>query len=204
MTGLAKKMLMSKVNSGSPVRLGETNVYAILGSTKKGPAEFAKMAAVKVEAAGSAAPIKNVVNLPSDNYFQGYMTYEQAGRSFSDTFPDFSMERYMEIMEFLKFDRQQPIEKMPGTQVMKLKIAVVLSRNSRVYMLENPFKGMNESERDEMLKVIFSWAVEANTIAVMCNTSAEMEQMVSYADAHAGELPALTFVKAAAMSESYA
>lgn len=204
MTGLAKKMLMSKVNGGSPLKLGETNVYAILGSAKKGPAEFAKMAAVKGEATDSTTPMKNVVNLPSDNYFQGYMTYEQAGASFADTFPDFSLERYMEIMEFLKFDKTQPMEKMFGTQVMKMKIAIVLSRNSRVYMLENPFRGMNASEREEVLKVIFSWAVEANTIAIMCNTSAEIEQMMDYSDVHAGELPVLSFAKIAAVSESFA
>ena len=87
MTGLAKKMMMSKIGAGNAVKLGETNVYAILGSTKRGPAEFAKMAAVKADSAESSVPMKNVVNMPADSYFQGYMTCVEAGEHFKDGGP---------------------------------------------------------------------------------------------------------------------
>lgn len=204
MTGLAKKMMMSKVNSGSAVRLGETNVYAILGSTKKGPAEFAKMAAVKGEAADSSIPMKNVVNMPADSYFQGYMTFEQAGESFAETFADFSRDRFNEIMEYLQFDKELRIEKMSDVALQKLKIAVTLSRNSRVYMLDNPFKGMNSTAREQMLKVIFSWAIAANTIAIQCHSIDEVEQMINYAVEHAGDLPVISVTMAKAMNESFA
>lgn len=204
MTGLAKKMLMSKVNGGNAVKLGDTNVYAILGSTKKGPAEFAKMAAVKGEASESSIPMKNVVNMPADSYFQGYMTYEQAGKNFEETFTDFSRDRFNEIMEYLKFDKEQPIEKMSDVALQKLKIAVTLSRNSRVYMLDNPFKGMNSTAREQILKVIFSWAIAVNTIAIQCHNVDEVDQMINYAVEHAGDLPVISVTMAKKMNESFA
>lgn len=204
MTGLAKKMMMSKVNGGNAVKLGDTNVYAILGSTKKGPTEFAKMAAVRGEASDSSIPIKNVVNMPSDSYFQGYMTYEQAGESFAELFADFSKERFNEIMEYLKFDKNLKVEAMSGAVFQKLKTAVTLSRNSRVYMLDNPFKGMNSSVREEMIKVIFSWAIAVNTIAIQCYNVDEIEQMITYAAEHAGDLPVISINRAKALNESYA
>lgn len=204
MTGIAKKMLMSKVNGGNAVQLGETNVYAILGSTKKGPTEFAKMAAVKNVASDSSVPMKNVVNMPSDSYFQGYMNYEQAGNSFEETFVEFSKERFMEIMEYLQFDKETPIEKMSDVALQKMKIAVTLSRNSHVYMLDNPFKGMNATAREQIFKVIFSWAVAAQTIAIQCNSTDEVSQLVSYAVEHGGDLPVISIGMSKALSESFA
>lgn len=203
-SGLAKTMLMSKINGGNAVKMGETNVYAILGSTKKGPTEFAKMATVKVDETDSSIPMKRVVNMPSDNYFQGYMDYEEAGQTFASTFEDFSLERYNEIMEYLKFEKGVKLEKMSDVALQKLKIAVTLSRNSRVYMLDNPFKGMNSTAREDMLRVIFSWAIAANTIAIQCYNTDEVNQMVTYSMEHGGDLPVISVTMGKAMSESFA
>lgn len=205
MSGLAKKMMMTKVNSGSAVRLGDTNVYAILGSTKKGPTEFAKMALVKDDiTVDPAIPMKKVVNMPADSYFQGYMNYEQLGASFAETFSDFSLDRFNEIMEFLKFEKDITVEKMSEVALQKIKVAVTLSRNSRVYMLDNPFKGMNATAREQVMKIIFSWAVAANTIAVQCHNLDEIEQMIGYAVEHEGDLPVISVSMAKSLSQSFA
>lgn len=203
-SSIAKSMLMSKVNGGNAVRMGETNVYAILGSTKKGPTEFAKMAVVKEDVTSSDIPMKKVVNMPSDNYFQGYMDYEEAGQNFASTFEDFSIDRYNEIMEYLKFEKGVKLETMSDVSLQKLKVAVTLSRNSRVYMLDNPFKGMNSTAREQMLRVIFSWAIAANTIAVQCHNTDEVEQMITYSMEHKGDLPVISVTFGKAMSESFA
>lgn len=203
-SGIAKTMMMSRINGGNAVKMGETNVYAILGSTKKGPTEFAKMAAVKVDVTDSPVPMKKVVNIPSENYFQGYMTYEKLGENLAKTFEDFSVERFFEIMEYLQFDKAKPLEKMSDVSVQKIKIAVTLSRNSRVYMLENPFKGMNSDARGQLLKVIFSWAIAANTIAILCNSADEAAQLVEYAVEHGGDMPVISTVMAKSMNESFA
>lgn len=204
MTGLAKKMMMSKIGAGNAVKLGETNVYAILGSTKRGPAEFAKMAAVKADSAESSVPMKNVVNMPADSYFQGYMTCVEAGEHFKDAFQDFSLETYNEIIDYLQIDKSLKIENMSAVALQRIKIAVTLSRNSRVYMLDNPFRGMNATAREQMLKVIFSWATTDNTIAIMCNMTDEVEQLVDYSVNHAGDVPVISVKRAKAMNESYA
>lgn len=199
-------MMMTKVNGGNAVKMGESNVYAVLGSTKKGPAEFAKMAAVRDAgvSSDSTVPMKNVVNMPADSYFQGFMNYEETGKNLAQVFSDFSLERFIEIMEYLKFDKEMQVEKMSAVAIQKMKIAATLSRNSRVYMLECPFQGMNATAREEMLRVIFSWAVAVNTIAILCNNTDEVEQMISYASEHSGDLPVISVVLGKSMSESYA
>lgn len=205
MSGIAKKMTMSKVNGGNAVKLGESNVYAVLGSTKKGQVEYTKLATVKDEVANdSSVPMKKVVNMPSDNSFQGYMNYIEVGQDFADTFADFSIDRYMEIMEYLEFDKELRLEKMSDVAIQKIKIAVTLSRNSRVYMLENPFKGMNSTAREKVIKVIFSWAVAAQTIAIMCNNTDEVMQMIDYAVEHEGDLPVISVSMNPVVSQSFA
>lgn len=203
-SGLAKMKMMSKVNSGSAVKMGETNVYAILGSTKKGPAEFAKMAVVKEEITDTSIPMRKVVSMPEDNYFLGYMDYDQAGKNFAELFADFSQDRFNEIMEYLEFEKGKKIEEMSSVALQKMKIAVTLSRNSRVYMLDNPFSGMNATAREQMMRVIFSWAIAANTIAIQCHNVDEIEQMIAYAVEHEGDLPVISVAMGKAMNESFA
>lgn len=203
-SGLAKMKMMSKVNSGNAVKMGETNVYAILGSTKKGPAEFAKMAVVKEEITESSIPMRKVVNIPDDSYFLGYMNYEEAGKSFAELFADFSVDRFYEIMEYLEFEKDKRIEEMSRVALQKMKIAVTLSRNSRVYMLDNPFSGMNATAREQMLRVIFSWAIAANTIAIQCHSMDEIDQMIAYTVEHGSDLPVISVTMGKAMNEQFA
>ena len=141
MTSISRKLLMTKVNAGNAVKLADTNVYAILGSTKKGAVEFAKMAAVKSEQTESSAPMRTVVNMPADNYFEGFMTYEEVGARFAGTFDDFVIDRYNEIMDYLQFDKSIKLEDMSTVAIQKLKIAVILSRNSKVYMMDKLLNG---------------------------------------------------------------
>lgn len=206
LSGLTKMMMMTKINAGNSVKMGESNVYAVLGSTKKGPTEFAKMAAVKDagNSSDSTVPMKNVVNMPADSYFQGYMNYLETGENLAQTFSDFSVDRFNEIMEYLKFDKDMKIEKMSAVALQKIKIAATLSRNSRVYMLECPFKGMNATAREEMFRVIFSWAAAVNTIAILCNSTDEVEQMITYTSEHQGDLPVISIALGKSMNESYA
>ncbi|MCR5216186.1 MAG: hypothetical protein K6C69_04565 [Lachnospiraceae bacterium] len=190
--GLGKVLTMTKVNAGNAVKLGNSNVYAILGSTKKGPQEFAKLGVAKDAGnVSSNIPMKKVVSMPSDNYFESYMTYEQVGKNFANMFEDFSYERFNEIMEFLKFDKAQTVGEYSAVSVQKLKIATTLSRNARVYMLDNPFQGMNSTAREEMLRVIFSWAIAAETIAVLCHNTDEVSTMVDYSIEHENDLPVI-------------
>lgn len=203
MSGIAKKMLMAKVNGGNAVKLGNTNVYAVLSSTKRGPVEYAKMAAVKGDDTDTSSDIKNVVSMPADSYFQGYMNYEETGDNFANLFSDFSKDRYEEIMEYLQIDKTKRIEEMSEVALKKIKIAVTLSRNSKVYMLDNPFKGMNSTAREPLLRVIFSWALTANTIAISCNMTDEIDQLIDYAVEHEGDLPVIS-IASKAYSESYA
>lgn len=204
MTSISRKLLMTKVSAGNAVKLADTNVYAILGSTKKGAVEFAKMAAVKGEQTDSSTPIRSVVNMPADNYFEGFMTYEEVGARFASTFDDFVVDRYNEIMDYLQFDKTTKLEDMSTVAVQKLKIAVILSRNSKVYMMDNPFNDLNYDARLQMLKVIFSWALTDNTIAIKCNNLDEVEQLIVYADEHATDYPVISSSVAKAIGNSFA
>jgi ABC-2 type transport system ATP-binding protein len=96
----------------------------------------------------------------ADNLYS-WMTAADAERMMLGLFPDFKVNRYRELLGFLEVPKQG-YRSMSKGQKARLRLAMVLAREARLYLLDEPLSGIDIISRDRILKsLIREWREEA-------------------------------------------
>jgi ABC-2 type transport system ATP-binding protein len=96
----------------------------------------------------------------ADNLY-AWMTAADAERMMLGLFPDFNLNRYRELLGFLEVPKQG-YRSMSKGQKARLRLAMVLAREARLYLLDEPLSGIDIISRDRILKsLIREWREDA-------------------------------------------
>lgn len=96
----------------------------------------------------------------ADNLY-AWMTPHDAERLMAGLYPDFNQGRYRELLAFLEVP-QQGYRSMSRGQRARLRLAMVLSREARLFLLDEPLSGIDVISRDRILKgLVREWREEA-------------------------------------------
>lgn len=94
--------------------------------------------------------------LPDHSYFDNNMTVKQTIKIFESFYSDFDKSRAEKMLNELEIDNSLYLSKMSKGSKEKLQLALVMSRNARLYILDEPLGGVDPSTRDYILKTIIS------------------------------------------------
>jgi ABC-2 type transport system ATP-binding protein len=126
--------------------------------------------------------------MSTEPYFYDWMTVGDVGKYYQDFFPDFSMEKYDELLKGMDLDKKLKCKTLSSGMMAKLKIAVTMGRNSSVYMLDEPLNGIDLIARDEVMRMVLTSASEDNIMIISSHLVEELEALVDRAifikDAH--------------------
>lgn len=166
-------------------------IYALLGPNGSGKTTFMKMVAGlvkptsgKIEFEGGPIGIYSkscIAYMPTESYFYPYMTCKDAGEYYKDFFKDFDIEKYYELLRELDLDPSQKISKMSSGMTAKVKIAITLSRNSKLIMLDEPLNGIDIIARDKIVNTVIRHAGDHNAIVMSSHLVDELEKIIDYA-----------------------
>lgn len=96
----------------------------------------------------------------ADNLY-AWMTPSDAERLMVGLYPDFNPGRYRELLAFLEVP-QQGYRAMSRGQRARLRLAMVLAREARLFLLDEPLSGIDVISRDRILKsLVREWREEA-------------------------------------------
>lgn len=96
----------------------------------------------------------------ADNLY-AWMTPTDAERFMQGLYPDFNPKRYRELLAFLEVP-QQGYRSMSRGQRARLRLAMVLARDARLFLLDEPLSGIDVISRDRILKsLVLEWREEA-------------------------------------------
>ena len=167
------------------------HIYAMLGPNGSGKTTWMKMAAglIKPTAgevffAGSPVGIesrKEVAYMSTEPYFYNWMTIADAGKYYGDFFGDFSMDRYLDLLHGMDLNEKDKIRNLSSGMVAKMKIALTLARDAKVYMLDEPFNGIDLLARDEIRAAILEAAVPEKLLLLSSHLVEEMEAIADRA-----------------------
>ncbi|RDU64053.1 ABC transporter ATP-binding protein [Helicobacter didelphidarum] len=107
---------------------------------------------------------QNIAYLPDKDFLYPHMTPTQSIRFFTDFFTDFSTQKAQEIMKKLDIPQNQKIGTMSKGQAEKVGIALILARNARLYLFDEPLAGADVISRDEIFKIIQEYCCNGATI----------------------------------------
>ena len=174
------------------------HIYAILGPNGSGKTTWMKTVAGLIrptsgEVRFNDVPVniesrKTIAYMSTEPYFYDWMTVGDVGKYYQDFFPDFSMEKYDELLKGMDLDKKLKCKTLSSGMMAKLKIAVTMGRNSSVYMLDEPLNGIDLIARDEVMRMVLTSASEDNIMIISSHLVEELEALVDRAifikDAH--------------------
>lgn len=166
-------------------------IYALLGSNGSGKTTLMKMVAGLVKPTSgsitlSGIPIgietkKHIAYMPTESYFYSYMSCADIGKYYADFFEDFSIEQYNNYLNEMHLTPDMKASKMSSGMMAKLKLAVTLSRDASLIMLDEPLNGVDIVAREQVINTIISKASPDRTIIMSSHLVDELEAIIDNA-----------------------
>ena len=173
------------------VKLDTGHVYAMLGPNGSGKTTWMKMAAGLIKPTSgqvyfNGEPVgvnsrRHVAYMSTEPYFYSWMTVGDVGRYYADFFEDYSAERYKSLLRRMSLTEDMKVKSLSSGMAAKLKIAVTMSRDALVYMLDEPFNGIDLLARDEIRSCILQYATEEKLMLLSSHLVEEMEAVADSA-----------------------
>lgn len=173
------------------LKLEKGHIYGMLGPNGSGKTTWMKMAAGLVRPTEGTVtylgrPIgrasrAEIVYASTEPYFYNWMTIGDAGRYYADFFGDFSMEEYRRLLGRMELEEKLKITGLSTGMTAKMKIAVNLARDAKVYMLDEPFNGIDLLARDEIRKCILDAAGPEKLVLISSHLVEELETVADRA-----------------------
>nr|AHF24755.1 ABC-type multidrug transport system, ATPase component [uncultured bacterium Contig12] len=167
------------------------HIYAMLGPNGSGKTTWMKMAAGLIKPTSGEvffdgqpvgiASRKEVAYMSTEPYFYSWMSIENAGKYYADFFEDFSMERFLSMLHGMGLSEKDKIRNLSSGMVAKMKVALTLARDARVYMLDEPFNGIDLLARDDIRAAILEAAVPGKLLLLSSHLVEEMEAIADRA-----------------------
>lgn len=95
-----------------------------------------------------------------------------------DIYPDFSLEKYQEIAKYLQINSDDKLLDLSTGSSEKLMIALTLSRQVPLYLLDEPLNGIDIMTRKKIIKSIIQWKPDDSTIIISSHYVTEIASLL--------------------------
>lgn len=176
-------------NVSFKVKAGE--VVGLLGPNASGKSTLIKLAMGMLQQGGGSILIdgkkpgaetkKITAYLPDANYLYNWMTVEQQVKYYSDFFADFNASKCDALLNRLQISKKQKIRALSKGTKEKLGLVLTMSRDAKLYILDEPIAGVDPAARDFILDTVMSNRAEGSTIFLCTHLIADVEPILTHA-----------------------
>lgn len=100
---------------------------------------------------------KEIVSyLPERNYIPKYLKVRQIIDYFDDFYKDFNREKADGMIKSLSIDPDKKIKSLSKGNLEKVQLILVMSREAKLYLLDEPIAGVDPAARDYILNTIIT------------------------------------------------
>lgn len=119
-----------------------------------------------------------VAYLPDSIYLNNWMTVEQIIDYFADFYEDFSTERAYEMLACLNIMPKTRLKSLSKGNKEKVCLILVMSRQARLYVLDEPIAGVDPAARDYVISTIINNYNPEATVLISTHLIADIEQVL--------------------------
>ena len=121
---------------------------------------------------------KSIVSyLPDLDYLPKWMKVKDAVEFFQDFYKDFDKEKAANLLDFMKLEGDQKIRECSKGMNEKLQLALVLSRNAQLYILDEPIAGVDPVAREKILDAIVEFYNEDSAVIITTHLVTDIERI---------------------------
>ena len=165
-----------KVMNNLSLSLESGRIVGILGPNGSGKSTLIKMMAGVLKPTSGQIIIngypvgvntKKIVSyLPERTYLNPSMKVKEAVDYFADFYEDFSKQKALDMLEKFGINEQDKIKSLSKGTREKVQIVLVMSREAKLYLLDEPMGGVDPAARDYILRTIISNYNEDATVVI--------------------------------------
>ena len=119
--------------------------------------------------------------LPDANFLTEWMSVEQSVNYCKDFFADFSMEKAENMLSRLGLSMKKKVKTLSKGNKEKLGLILTMSRNARLYILDEPIAGVDPAARDFILDTVMTNKQEGSTVFLCTHLIYDIEPVLTHA-----------------------
>ncbi|MCY6960697.1 ABC transporter ATP-binding protein [Clostridium brassicae] len=184
---LSKSYFTKKALKSVNLELDKGKILGLLGPNGSGKTTFLKIAAGILRKSGGEILIsgekpgvktKAIVSyLPDRNYLYKWMTIKDAMGFFKDFYEDFDEKKCEELLKFMKLEKESKVTALSKGMMEKLNLSLVLSRNAKLYILDEPLGGVDPVAREQILDAIVNVYSEEASMIITTHLVKDIERI---------------------------
>ena len=121
---------------------------------------------------------KLVAYLPDNSYLNSWMTVKQIVDYFTDFYADFRPEVAYEMLERMDISPKRKLKTLSKGNKEKVCLILVMSRNAKLYVLDEPIAGVDPAARDYVIATILNNYNPDATVLISTHLIADIEQIL--------------------------
>ena len=169
------------------LKIGRGKVVGLLGPNGSGKTTLIKIlngllqpnfGSVMIDATPIGTYTKSQVSyLPDKNYFADWMTVKDIFDLFSDFYADFDRQKALHMCDSLGIGEGDRIKSMSKGTKEKVQLILVMSRNTQLYLLDEPIGGVDVEAREHVLDLILENFNPKGTMLIVTHLIHDIERL---------------------------
>lgn len=119
-----------------------------------------------------------VAYLPERTYLNDSMKVREALRFFADFYADFDLQRAEEMLRSLNIETTARLKTLSKGTKEKVQLILVMSRQARLYCLDEPIAGVDPAARDYILRTIINNYNPEASVLISTHLITDIEQVL--------------------------
>lgn len=187
-SGVTKMYDAVKALDGVELRLPAGRIVGLLGPNGSGKTTLIKIltgllcpsaGTVQVDGKPIGTQTKAVVSyLPDRMYYAGWMKTRDLIDLFADFYADFRRERAEAMCQALGIGLNVKVKTMSKGTKEKLQLILVMSREAKLYLLDEPIAGVDPAAREFILRTILTNYSPESTVMISTHLIADVEPVL--------------------------
>lgn len=116
--------------------------------------------------------------LPERTYFNSWMRVEQLIEYFTEFYADFDPRRAFALLHDLKINPKAKLKSLSKGTKEKVQLILVMSRNAKLYLLDEPIAGVDPAAREYILSTIVGNYNPEASIIITTHLITDVEQVL--------------------------
>ena len=163
-------------------------ILGLLGPNGSGKTTFLKLLAGLIHPSKGSIEIcgtevgyltKEMVSyLPDSDFLYPWMKISKVKKVYATFFKDFNMPKFDELIDFMKLDPNSTVKSLSKGMKEKLALALTLSREAKLIVLDEPLNGVDPVAREEILTAIMKGFNYESSMIITSHLINEVESLL--------------------------
>lgn len=187
-SGVSKAFEAVRALNGVELTLPAGRIIGLLGPNGSGKTTLIKIltgllcpteGSVRIDGMEVGVQTKAVVSyLPDKMYYAGWMKTRDLIELFADFYADFRKDRAEAMCQALGIGLNAKVKAMSKGTKEKLQLILVMTRNAKLYLLDEPIAGVDPAAREFILQTILTNYSPESTVLISTHLIADVEPVL--------------------------